>query len=99
MPKRSPTHKLLIRADAGPKQGVGHVMRCLALGQAWQKMGGQVTLLTGSLPARLSMRLNAENINLQTLPPDTDDHSETLIFTCLAFIFMIYDFRYVQNKS
>ena len=83
MPKRSPTHKLLIRADAGPKQGAGHVMRCLALGQAWQKMGGQVTLLTGPLPARLSMRLNAENINLQTLPPDTDDHSETLIFNQL----------------
>ena len=83
MPVRIPTHKLLIRADAGPKQGTGHVMRCLALGQAWQKMGGQVTFLTGPLPARLSMRLKAENITLQTLPPDADDHAENLLFNKL----------------
>ncbi len=27
---------LLIRADANVRMGTGHVMRCIALGQAWQ---------------------------------------------------------------
>lgn len=40
---------LLLRADADPAQGVGHVMRCLALAESWHRQGGQATLLSSRL--------------------------------------------------
>jgi len=36
-----PSQPLLIRADADTQIGTGHLMRCLALGQAWQDAGGR----------------------------------------------------------
>ena len=37
---------LLLRADAGVAMGAGHLMRSLALAEAWQRDGGQVVLLS-----------------------------------------------------
>lgn len=44
---------LILRADASSRIGTGHVMRCLALGQAWISLGGTATLVTLDLPAAL----------------------------------------------
>lgn len=56
--------KLLIRADAGPRVGTGHVMRTLALGQHWAAMGGKVTFVCGDLPGGLVRRIEREGFQL-----------------------------------
>jgi UDP-2,4-diacetamido-2,4,6-trideoxy-beta-L-altropyranose hydrolase len=54
---------LIIRADAGSEIGTGHVMRCLALGQAWQDRGGTVTFITASDSHGLAERVRAEGMD------------------------------------
>jgi len=44
---------IVIRADASAEIGTGHVMRMIALGQAWQDAGGEVALVSRSPEALL----------------------------------------------
>ncbi len=75
---------LLIRADAGGTLGTGHVMRMIALAQAWMAQGGNVVMALLSCPEPLLERLKNEGIETRTLegvPRGTGDDAGQLIVT------------------
>ena len=82
--KTSSLPSLFIRADASPAIGTGHVMRCIALGQAWQDKGGRVVFISHCESKKLQERIIDEGFDFIYLenphphPSDLDKAIETL---------------------
>ena len=73
--------QLFIRADSTAHIGTGHVMRCLALAQAWQDQGGEVTFISHCESEALRQRLIDERMNFISINkphPDPSDLDQTL---------------------
>jgi len=72
---------LFIRADVTTQIGTGHVMRCIALAQAWQERDGDVTFLSHCDSEALRRRIigkGFEFIPIEKPHPDPSDLTQTL---------------------
>lgn len=67
---------LIIRADSTAKIGTGHIMRCLALAQAWQDHGGKVTFISHCESDALRQRLIEEKMNFISIENSHPDPSD-----------------------
>jgi UDP-2,4-diacetamido-2,4,6-trideoxy-beta-L-altropyranose hydrolase len=72
---------LLFRVDATAKIGTGHMIRCLALAQAWQARGGEAGFLGHYESEELRRRILYENFDLTSFEqcyPDPFDFEYTV---------------------
>jgi UDP-2,4-diacetamido-2,4,6-trideoxy-beta-L-altropyranose hydrolase len=56
--------RLVVRTDANVAMGTGHVMRCLALAQAWQDAGGDVVFAMAQSTPAVDERLHSEHVEI-----------------------------------
>ena len=67
---------LAFRVDAGNHMGNGHLMRCLALAQAWQDTGGEAVFITACRNDNLLQKLKAEGFTVHLLPSEDSGWEE-----------------------
>ena len=73
---------LVVRADSTTQIGIGHIMRCIALAQAWQDNGGDVTFLSYCESVGLRKRIIDEGFDFVPIEkpyPDPNDLKRTLL--------------------
>lgn len=71
---------LIIRVDASTQIGTGHLMRCLALAQAWKDSGGEGSFITACNNKGLLERLREEGFSIHLIDrayPDPYDWEVT----------------------
>lgn len=79
--------ELVIRADAGPRTGAGHVMRCLALAQAAIENKVEVQLIGRNSVAWVRDQLNLAGVQFKELSgqiPCEEDSQDLLSQICLG---------------
>lgn len=75
---------IVVRSDSTVEIGTGHIMRCLALSQAWQDEGGGVIFVCAQLSPALESRLLNEKIKthwINSVPGSKEDATDTILFS------------------
>jgi UDP-2,4-diacetamido-2,4,6-trideoxy-beta-L-altropyranose hydrolase len=71
---------LLIRADGSVAMGTGHIMRMIALAQAWRDRGGKALFLCADITPPLEQRIRQEEFQIEKIgaaPGSVDDLGAT----------------------
>jgi UDP-2,4-diacetamido-2,4,6-trideoxy-beta-L-altropyranose hydrolase len=81
-----PPSTLMLRADASVAMGTGHLMRCLALAQAWQEEGGECIFALAESTAGTEERIRKEKFEVVTLvaPPGSPQDAARLVELAVA---------------
>jgi UDP-2,4-diacetamido-2,4,6-trideoxy-beta-L-altropyranose hydrolase len=72
---------LIFRTDGSSRIGLGHLMRCLALAQAWQAVGGKALLAVAdeeSFRAAIQVAPSFEMVSLGVFPGSPEDLAKTV---------------------
>jgi len=70
---------ILIRADATPTMGTGHVMRCLTLAEVLRDRGLDVCFVAAEVTPSILRRLAAEDIPVRLIDPTADALAQTTL--------------------
>lgn len=73
--------RLVVRADASARMGIGHLMRCLSLASGWTSRGGRTTFISASDDTQLHYRIRssgAELVRLEAQYPSAPDLATTV---------------------
>jgi UDP-2,4-diacetamido-2,4,6-trideoxy-beta-L-altropyranose hydrolase len=75
------SNHLYIRADTTAHMGAGHIMRCIALAQAWSNRGGVVTFISHCKNKSILQRIQKEGFNHTFIEhpwPNPQDLAQTI---------------------
>ena len=79
-----PSRTLIIRADASVEMGTGHVIRCLALAQAWQDKGGDASFAMAQSTPALDEYLRSEHVVVENLAVSPGGEQDALQLVLMA---------------